>query len=221
MPRSTSLAAVVACCCLVALAGCIGTPDGTGTPTEGSTPAAEGTATADDTVTDATATATVRAASTATATATPQTTDDGTASRPQVQLRDANGTELGTVTVSVSDTSDERYTGLSDTERLNESEGMLFVYESSGRRAYVMRDMAFPLDILFVAADGTITTIHHAPTEPGVSNENLTRYPGEGQYVLEVNRGYTNRTGVTVGDTVAIPAAVATAAATPNTGDGT
>ena len=143
--------------------------------------------------------------------------DTGNGTGPQVELRAENGTVLGRVTVAIADNRSERITGLSDTERLNESEGMLFVYERPQRNAtYVMRDMDFPLDIIFISPNGTITTIHHAPTEPGVSDENLTPYPGDGQYVLEVNRGYANRTGLAVGDTVAIPAAVATADATPN-----
>jgi len=141
---------------------------------------------------------------------------------PQVELRDANGTVLGTVSVAIADNVSERRTGLSETEQLNESEGMLFVYDSPQRNAaYVMRDMDFPLDIIFIAPNGTITTIHHASTEPGESGSELTHYPGDGQYVLEVNRGYANRTGLAVGDTVAIPAGIATADATPNpdTGD--
>jgi hypothetical protein len=55
--------------------------------------------------------------------------------------------------------------------------------------------------MVFVAADGTITTIHHAPLESG---GDLTQYSGRAKYVLEVPMGYTNRTGVEVGDRVRI-----------------
>ncbi len=217
MLRRATLAAVLVACSLL-LAGCTGTPaGGSGTPT------ATNTAT-DQSGPETTGTPAETAAGTERSvapdesrTTTPSAeTDDQP--RPQVELRDRDGTVLGRVTVAISDTGAERFTGLSDTERLNESEGMLFVYQSPGTHAYVMRDMDFPLDILFVAANGTITTIHHAPTEPGVAEENLTRYPGSGQYVLEVPRGYANRTGLIVGDTVAIPARIATADATPNPG---
>jgi uncharacterized membrane protein (UPF0127 family) len=64
-----------------------------------------------------------------------------------------------------------------------------------------MRDMAFPLDMVFVDADGTITAIHHAPVE---SDGDLTQYSGRAKYVLEVPMGYTNRTGVDVGDRMRI-----------------
>jgi uncharacterized membrane protein (UPF0127 family) len=125
--------------------------------------------------------------------------------RTTVTVVGEDGTTLATVDVRVSDTFQKRYTGLSDTDSLGPSEGMLFVHDEEGEYAYVMRDMAFPLDIVFVASDGTITRIHHAPLPPeGTENTELTRYRGRGQYVLEVPYGYTNETGIEVGDSVRI-----------------
>jgi uncharacterized membrane protein (UPF0127 family) len=118
-----------------------------------------------------------------------------------VVLLDTNGTELATVDAWVADTWPKQYTGLSDTEALEPGQGMLFVFDGEGDRAFVMRDMAFPLDMVFVAADGTITTIHHAPVE---SDGDLTQYTGRAKFVLEVPMGYTNETGVEVGDRIRI-----------------
>ena len=114
---------------------------------------------------------------------------------------------LGTVDVRISDTQPQRYTGLSDTESLGPNEGMLFVHENEGQYAYVMRDMDFDIDIIFIAENGTITTIHHAPAPPE-GERYSERYSGQGKYVLEVNRGWTNETGVSVGDTVELPESV-------------
>ena len=109
------------------------------------------------------------------------------------------------VNVRVADTYEKRYTGLSDTESLGPNEGMLFVHDGESEHAYVMRKMDFPLDIVFVDANGTITRIHHAELPPnGTSGGELTRYRGTGKYVLEVPYGYTNRTGIQEGDTVRI-----------------
>jgi len=114
---------------------------------------------------------------------------------------------LGTVDVRIAANDRQRYTGLSDTESLGPNEGMLFVHNRTGTHTYVMRDMDFDLDIIFIDANGTITTIHHAPAPP--EGESYSeRYSGQGKYVLEVNRGWTNRTGVAVGDTVELPAGV-------------
>ncbi|WP_435361399.1 DUF192 domain-containing protein [Haloarchaeobius sp. DFWS5] len=118
-------------------------------------------------------------------------------------VTDEDGTTLATVQVEVSDTRQERYTGLSDHESLESGQGMWFVYDSEqGEMTYVMRKMDFPLDIIFVGSDGRITSIHHVPApEPGQDGEEITA-TGSGQYVLEVPRGYTNETGIQVGDRV-------------------
>ena len=121
---------------------------------------------------------------------------------PTVTALGEDCTELGRVAVAIADNDSERYTGLSDTESLAPDEGMLFVFPESGEYAFVMREMSFPLDIVYVAANGTVTRIHHAPVPDG---EYERRYPGEGKYVLEVNRGWTNETGVTVGDRLRLP----------------
>jgi len=131
-------------------------------------------------------------------TATPSPTPSG----PTVTAVDADGTELGVVSVAIADNDSERYTGLSDTTSMAWDEGMLFVFPDSGEYNFVMRRMDFPLDIVFAAANGTVTRIHHAPVPDG---EYEREYPGRGKYVLEVNRGWTNETGLDVGDRLDVP----------------
>jgi len=114
-----------------------------------------------------------------------------------------NDTELATVAVNVSDTWDERYTGLSDHESLGPDEGMLFVHPREAEHGYVMRDMAFPIDMVFVAENGTITTIHHAEVPP--EGEESPTYEGYGKYVVEIPYEYTTEHGIAVGDRVVIP----------------
>ncbi|MFU1779880.1 DUF192 domain-containing protein [Haloarcula japonica] len=141
-----------------------------------------------------------------TPTATQAQTDASTPGTTVAVREDAAGEPLGTVEVRIAQTFNQRYVGLSETESLGPDEGMLFVHDEAGEHTYVMRNMSFPLDIIFIDANGTITTIHHAPVPPeGTSDNDLTRYEGRGKYVLEVNRGWTNRTGVSVGDRVELP----------------
>jgi hypothetical protein len=140
----------------------------------------------------------------------PTTTDDagGRTVEPTatVTVRAPDGTERAAVRVAVADTQIERYEGLSNTTPLDDGEGMLFVHEEESTYAYVMREMNYPLDIVFVGANGTVTTVHHAELPPeGTSGGDLTRYRGHGKYVIEVPYGYTNRTGVTTGDRVVLP----------------
>lgn len=122
--------------------------------------------------------------------------------RTTVTFSSDDGTELAVVDVAVSDSLYERYTGLSETESLDRDEGMLFVHPVAGEHAYVMRDMAFPIDIVFVAENGTITTIHHAELPEG---DDLTEYRGHGKYVVELPYNYTTDHDISVGDSVHIP----------------
>lgn len=117
-------------------------------------------------------------------------------------LDSETGEELGQVEAAIADTLSKRYLGLSATDRLPENRGMLFVHDVPNEHTYVMRNMSFGIDIVFIDSDGTITTIHEA-SEPGPDeNGNDQRYPGRGQYVLEVNRGWTADRGIEVGDEV-------------------
>lgn len=134
---------------------------------------------------------------------TARTFDDGY-ERATVVVRDENGTRLGRLRVALAETYRQKYTGLSKTERLPTDRGMLFVYDEPGNHTYVMRGMSFGIDIVYVGADGTITRIHHAPEPPPGADGGSFRYPGYGQYVLEVNLNWTTRRGVTVGDRIEI-----------------
>ena len=118
----------------------------------------------------------------------------------QVRVSTPAGELLGTVTAAVADTHDLRYRGLSDTETLPADRGMLFVFDSTADRSFVMREMGFGIDIVYADGDGTITTIHHAPAPEPDEDGSTQRYPGRGQSVLEVTYGWTTDRGVETGD---------------------
>jgi len=122
----------------------------------------------------------------------------------EVRVLDEVGDPKATVAVAVADTPDERYTGLSDHDSLADGEGMVFVHGDEGERTYVMREMDFDIDIIFIDADREITSIEHARApEPGEDGNEL-QHTGLAQYVLEVPRGYANQTGMAPGDSVVL-----------------
>ncbi|MFC6772143.1 DUF192 domain-containing protein, partial [Halorubrum pallidum] len=114
------------------------------------------------------------------------------------------GDARGTVTAAIAVTSDKRRLGLSDADSLPENAGMLFVYDAPRESlTYVMREMDFGIDIVYVDGDREVIRIHNAP-EPGPNEDgNDQRYPGSGQYVLEVPYEWTERNGVETGDSLA------------------
>lgn len=125
--------------------------------------------------------------------------------RATVTAVDANGTQLATVDVRLAESAAQQRVGLSRTESLTPGEGMLFVFDGESNRSFYMKGMSFPLDMVFVAANGTITTIHHAAIPENMPESDLQYYHGRAQWVLEVPRGWTNRTGVDVGDRIEVP----------------
>ena len=121
----------------------------------------------------------------------------------RVAVEGPEGDTRGTVTAAVADTGEERYLGLSDADSLPENAGMLFVYDAPRESlTYVMREMDFGIDIVYVDGDREITRIHTAP-EPGPNEDGSEqRYPGSGQYVLEVPYEWADRNGVDAGDSL-------------------
>ncbi len=118
----------------------------------------------------------------------------------RVHVRTPEGDRLGTVLAAVARTPDQRYLGLSDADSLPEDGGMLFVYGSPADRTFVMRRMDFGLDIVYADGERAITSIHHAPKPRASEDGTEQRYPGHGQYVLELPYGWTTRHGVEAGD---------------------
>lgn len=126
-----------------------------------------------------------------------------------VELVGSSGERLSTIDARIADTPEKLYLGLSETDSLGPREGMLFVHGSSGVQVYVMRDMAFPIDIIFISADGTITAIQQAELSPDEADDaDLNRYRGRGKYVLEVPMGTADKVSLSVGDRVVIPNSV-------------
>ncbi|WP_049982856.1 DUF192 domain-containing protein [Halorubrum sp. BV1] len=122
----------------------------------------------------------------------------------RVAVEGPDGEARGSVTAAVANTSEERYLGLSDAEALPENAGMLFVYDAPRESlTYVMREMDFGIDIVYADGDREITRMHNAPAPGPNEDGNDQRYPGSGQYVLEVPYEWTDRNGVGVGDSVA------------------
>lgn len=95
-------------------------------------------------------------------------------------------------TVSVVETSEESYQGLSGIESMTEREGMLFPYDNEAERTFVMRDMNYPLDIIFIDSN------HNVRKVVTLQPNDTTKAKGKAQYVLELNAG----SGVEKGDTV-------------------
>lgn len=82
----------------------------------------------------------------------------------------------------------EQYRGLSGREYLCADCGLLFVFPDSAPRSFVMREMNFPLDIIFIN-DGRIINIEAEAQPEGIDPENFYLSAGSADMVLEVPAG--------------------------------
>lgn len=122
--------------------------------------------------------------------------------QPQVQTQSTvtlNGYELG---IEIVRTSEDQARGLSGRGSLRENTGMFFVYEEPLIPSFWMKDMNFPIDIIWVGNDKRIVDISEniAPeTFP-----QLFRPRAPVQYVLEVNAGWAKTHTVSVGNEIVL-----------------
>jgi uncharacterized membrane protein (UPF0127 family) len=119
-------------------------------------------------------------------------------------VTDCDGSERDTLTVDLAVSSAQQYVGLSRTDALAADEGMLFVYDDESSREIVMRNMDFGLDVVYIGGDGTITDITTLDAPDSALEQYLTydSTTGVGQYILEVESGWSEAHGVSAGDCV-------------------
>lgn len=100
------------------------------------------------------------------------------------------------ITAEVVTTPEKRYKGLSQRRELPEGAGMLFLFTTPGRYAFCMRDMHFPIDIIWIA-DGKVAGIH-----PNLSPADPRSFvpPVPVRLVLELPGGFADRHAIKAGD---------------------
>mgnify|MGYP001212030025 CR=1 FL=1 len=99
-------------------------------------------------------------------------------------------------TVEIADDEGERSAGLMFRTEMNDDHGMLFVFETTRRVAFWMKNTPMPLDLLFIGEDGRVVAILQGEpfsTAPIAPN-------GDVRFVLELKAGTAQNAGISVGD---------------------
>jgi uncharacterized membrane protein (UPF0127 family) len=107
-------------------------------------------------------------------------------------------------TVELAVTPQQRAQGLSGRPGLPPGAGMLFIFETADLYSFWMKDMRFPLDLVWISAECAVVDITEdaPPPAPGQAVADLLTYrPKEpAQYVLEINAGEAESAGIGIGD---------------------
>ena len=106
------------------------------------------------------------------------------------------------IAVDVADTEILREQGLSGRTSLSEGKGMLFVFDTDGLWNIWMKDMRFPIDIVWADVDGKVVTValDIAPeTYPEVFSPS-----SPARYVLELLAGFAAAQGIVEGSQIVL-----------------
>lgn len=117
--------------------------------------------------------------------------------------------KIGGVTfnVELALTMTERTRGLSYRASLGSDNGMLFVFSTSTVQTFWMKDMNFPLDMIWIGGGKVLGFEQNAPQPaPGTALYQLPIYssPDGTNEVLEVNAGTVAKYNIKVGDAVQV-----------------
>jgi hypothetical protein len=105
----------------------------------------------------------------------------------------------------MADTLRSRAQGLSGRKNLNETNAMLFKFQIPATYSFWMKDMNFPLDIVWIR-DGMIVGISENVPPPSGKFLDLPTYapPSQVDSVLEINAGLSQKLGLKPGDVAAL-----------------
>lgn len=99
-----------------------------------------------------------------------------------------------------------RERGLSGRDTLEINEGMLFRFDEAGVYSFWMKDMQFPIDIVWIRENRIVGFKESVPTEPYAAEGQLKRYfpPEPVDKVLELTAGRVRLLRASIGDVVQV-----------------
>lgn len=105
------------------------------------------------------------------------------------------------VNSEIADSEDKRKKGLMFRKSLDENSGMLFIFSEEERYGFWMKNMNFPLDIIWISRDKKIIDITK-DIPPCVSSCETIFAREQAKYVLEVKSGFADKYQIKIGDAV-------------------
>lgn len=113
-------------------------------------------------------------------------------SLPTAQIRDHKFSLL------TAKSNKDKQIGLSKHKKLEDNKGMIFVFDKPGLYPFWMKDMKFPIDIIYINQNKIVTIYKNLP------KDNLRIYSPtqSADKVLEINANLSKKYGFNVDDTV-------------------
>lgn len=108
------------------------------------------------------------------------------------------------IDLEIANTPSERYLGLSGRREICLNCGMLFSFPKKEEQSFVMRNMNFPLDIIFIA-DEKIVKIYHNLEPEGSDPQKVYSSEGPVDFVVELRGARARDLNLEEGDEITFP----------------
>ncbi|MFH1186769.1 MAG: DUF192 domain-containing protein [Candidatus Levyibacteriota bacterium] len=105
--------------------------------------------------------------------------------------------------VTVAKSAKEKEIGLSGKKNLPENQGMLFTFDKEGYYGFWMKNMLFPIDIIYIKKGKIITIFENVKPPKDTKGQLLVYQPSQpADTILEINAGLVKKYKIKVGNEV-------------------
>ena len=117
----------------------------------------------------------------------------------ELTFTDSLGNTKIKIDLEIADNEYERQLGLMNRKSMEETQGMLFIFQYERMQSFWMRNTLIPLDMMFVNKNNKIITIHK-----NTKTLSAQSYPSTAPaiYVVELVGGFTDKYNIIVGDKI-------------------
>jgi len=115
-------------------------------------------------------------------------------------FNDTKNKMISKIDIEIADNEDKRMTGLMFRDRMEENQGMMFLFQVEEQQAFWMKNTILPLDIIYINSQAEVVSIQKNAVP--YSEKSLPSFK-PAQYVVEVNAGYTDKYGIKEGTSIA------------------
>ena len=117
----------------------------------------------------------------------------------ELVLKTPNDSIIKNLDIEIADDEYKTQTGLMYRDKMEQLQGMLFVFPDEALRSFYMKNTNIPLDIIYISADQKIVSFQKN-AQPNNESSLPSKVPAK--YVLEINAGLADEWHLEVGDKI-------------------
>lgn len=124
----------------------------------------------------------------------------------ELEFLNVNGETFKKIDIEIAETNNERARGLMDRSKMEENQGMIFIFgdDEIRKHTFYMKNTRIPLDIMYFSKDSVLINIARN-AQPGADSEQgggtVAGASSDSKFVVEINGGLADVWGIKEGET--------------------